>query len=159
MYLRSARAVILGALEQMYEFAPPIVDADEHTVAMYGPRDRMTRDLEIGFYVAHEFERILADTIALVHEREDRCAPQLADAEQLSRSLFDAFAVVEQHDRAVGRNERSIRVLGEVLVARRVEQVDVIAVVLELHHARRHRDATLLLELHPVGRRMARGTP
>jgi hypothetical protein len=40
-------------------------------------------------------------------------------------------------------------------VARRVEQVDLVARVLELHHARRHRDAALLLELHPVARGMA----
>ena len=44
-------------------------------------------------------------------------------------------------------------------MARRVEQVDVIAFVLELHHARRDRDAALLLELHPVRRRVPRRAP
>ena len=116
----------------------------------------MAGDVEIGLDVAHELERILADAVALVDEREDRHATPLADVEELPRSIFDALAVVEQHDGAVGGDQRAVGVLGEVLVARRVEQVDVVAVVLELHHARRHRDAALLLELHPVGGRVPR---
>ena len=103
-----------------------------------------------------QLERILADAVALVDEGEDRHAAPLADVEQLPRPLLDALAVVEQHDRAVGGDQRAVGVLGEVLVAGRVEQVDVIAVVLELHDARRDRDAALLLELHPVGGRVAR---
>src|SRR3712207_7781186 len=42
--------------------------------------------------------------------------------------------------RAVGRDECAIGILGEVLVARRVEQVDLEPLVLELHDAGCHRD-------------------
>ena len=50
----------------------------------------------------------------------------------------------------VGGGERAVGVLAEVVVAGRVEQVDATARVLELQHARRDRDAALLLHLHPV---------
>ena len=119
----------------------------------------MAGDLEIGLDVADQLERIFADPVALVDEREDRHAAALADGEQLARAIFDAFAVVEQHHGAVGGDERAVGVFGEVFVTRRVEEVDVVAVVLELHDARRDRDAALLLELHPVGRRVPCGTP
>ena len=46
--------------------------------------------LEIGLDVADELERIFADAIALVDEREDRHPPPLADLEELARSFFDA---------------------------------------------------------------------
>ena len=42
-------------------------------------------------------------------------------------------------------------------MARRVEQVDDLALVRELHHRRGHRDAALLLQRHPVRGGAARG--
>ena len=150
--------MILAALEQVDLLAPPIVHADERAVAMDRPRDRDdSRCRGRPRRRSIELERILADAVALVDEGEDRRAAPLADGEELPRPLLDALAVVEQHDGAVGGDERAVGVLGEVLVARRVEQVDVVALVLELHHARRDRDAALLLELHPVGRGVPRG--
>ena len=48
-------------------------------------------------------------------------------------------------------SERAVGVFAEVLVARRVEQRDVVPVELELERGRADRDAALLLHLHPVG--------
>src|SRR5258705_8059169 len=42
-------------------------------------------------------------------------------------------------------------------MARRVEQVDDAVFVGKLHHGRRHGNAALLLQAHPVGGRVARG--
>ena len=158
VHASSARAVVVRALEQMHLSPTPIVDADEHAVAMNRPGNRMAGNVEIGLDVAHEFERILANAIALVDEREDRHPPAFANREQLPCPILDATTIVEQHHRAVGCNQCAIRVLGEVLVARRVEQVDLIAVVLELHDARRDGNAALLLQLHPIRSRMPRRT-
>ena len=60
---------------------------------------------------------------------------------------------VDHHDGRVDRGQRAVGVLAEVLVARRVEQVERAVVVVERHHRRRHRDAALALDLHPVGAR------
>ena len=154
-----ARAVVVAPLEQVDDLLPPVVYADERAVAVDRPRHRMAGDLQVGFDVAHQLERVLPHPIALVHEGEDRHPAALADGEELARPVLDASSVIQQHHRAVRRDERTVGVLREILVAGRVEQVDLVPVVLELHHARRHRDAALLLELHPVRRGMARRTP
>jgi hypothetical protein len=83
----------------------------------------------------------------------------MTDGEQLARLLLDTLPVVEQHDGAVRGDQRAVRILREVLVPGRVQQVDPVTVVVELQHARRDRDAALLLQLHPVGRRVTRRPP
>jgi hypothetical protein len=116
-------------------------------------------DPEVRLDIAHQLQRILAGAVALVDEGEDRRPASLADFEELPRPLLHALAVVEQHHRAVGGDEGAVGVLREVLVPRRVEEIDLVAEVLELHDARRDGDPALLLELHPVRRRVPFGTP
>ena len=60
------------------------------------------------------------------------------------------LARVEHHDRGVGGGQHAVGVLGEVAVARGVEQVDDVVAVGELEHRRGDGDAALLLQLHPV---------
>ena len=75
-----------------------------------------------------------------------------AHLEQLERLGLDALGRVEHHHRGVGGGQHPVGVLGEVAVARGVEQVDHAVAVGELQHGRGDRDAALLLQLHPVGR-------
>ncbi len=106
--------------------------------------------------LVEQLERRAALAVELVDEGHDRRVAQPADFHQLDRALLDALGAVDHHQRRIHRGQRAVGVLGEVLVARRVEQVDDAAVVRELHHRRGHRDAALLLEAHPVGGRVAR---
>ena len=78
-------------------------------------------------------------------------------SQQAARLRLDAVGRVDHHQRRVDRGQHAVGVFGEVLVARRVEQVDDVAAVLHLHHRARDRDAALLLDLHPVGGGVARG--
>src|SRR5512140_2158801 len=149
-------AVFFVAREKGDQCPAPVVYADERSVAKDRPRDRMTLDREIGFDVADELEWIFAGTVALVDEREDRNSTLLTNLEELACSFFDSTSVVEKHDGAVCGDQSSVRVLREVFVTRSVEKIHVIAVVLELHDARRYRDAALLFELHPVRRSVTR---
>ena len=82
---------------------------------------------------------------------------QPADLEQLDRLFLNTLGVVDQHDRAVRGHERTIRVLREVLMAGGVQNIDAIAVVIELHRGGRDRNAALLFDFHPVRGCMARG--
>ena len=50
----------------------------------------------------------------------------------------------------IDRRQRAVGVLAEILVARRVQQVEGAAGILERHHRGGDRDAALLLDLHPV---------
>ena len=80
---------------------------------------------------------------------------QAADLEQLARARLDALGGVDHHHRRVDRGQRAVGVLGEVLVARRVEQVEDAVGVFEGHHRGDDRDAALALDAHPVGAGLA----
>ena len=51
-------------------------------------------------------------------------------------------------------DQRAVGVVGKVLVAGRVEQVEDVVAILEGHHRGDDRDAALALDLHPVGARL-----
>ena len=57
---------------------------------------------------------------------------------------------VEHHHGAVDRGQGAVGVLAEILVARRVEQVEGEPLMLEAHHRRGDRDAALALDRHPI---------
>ena len=89
--------------------------------------------------------------VHLVDEGDDRDVAQPADLEQLARARLDALGGVDHHDGRIDRGERAIGVVGEILVARRVEQVEDAVAIFEGHHRGDDRDAALALDLHPVG--------
>ena len=62
--------------------------------------------------------------VDLVDEGDDRHRAQPADLEQFARLRLDALGGVDHHHRGIDRGQRAIGVLGEILVARRVEQVE-----------------------------------
>ena len=100
-------------------------------------------------------ERLHAGAVVLVHEREQRDPARAGDLEQLLGLRLHAARRVDQDHGRVDRGQHAQRVLGEVLVPGRVEQVEDDVVVLEAQHRRGDRDPAPLLELHPVrGRRL-----
>ena len=145
--------------EEIDQLSATIIYANEDSVSENRPRDRVTFDVEIRLHITYELERILAGAITLVHKSENWNSALLADLEKLSRSLFDSTPVVEKHHCGIGGDQGSVSVLGKILVAWSIEEIHVVAIVLELHHARGHGNAALLLELHPVGCRVPRCPP
>ena len=73
------------------------------------------------------------------------------DLEEFPRLRLDALAAVDDHDSGVRRHQGAVGVLGEVLVARRVQNVDDKVLILKLHDRRGDRDTTLFFNFHPVG--------
>ena len=129
-----------------------MVDPPEALAAVVGgPGHRVDADAEDVFDLADQLEGLAPRPVHLVDEREDGHLPLLADAKELLRLRLDALGAVEEHDRPVDRVERPVRVLAEVGVPRRVEEVHLEAVIRKLHHAGRDGDAALALHLHPVG--------
>ena len=104
------RATIAAALEEMHFTRETIIHADENIIVEHRPRGRVAIDRQIGLHVLNQLERVFAIPVALVHQRKDRRASQLAHIEQLPRALFDTLAIVQQHDGAVGRHQRAIGV-------------------------------------------------
>ena len=79
----------------------------------------------------------------------------MSRSRQTSNSLrvcaLDALGGVDHHHGGVGGGQRAVGVFGEILMARRVEQVEHRVLIFERHHRGGDRDAALLLDLHPVG--------
>jgi hypothetical protein len=153
------RPVVTAALKPMHDLATTVHHGLQRIVLHHGPHGRHHRQLQFLFEKAEQLQRILTHPVAFVHEGEDRQATTTAHLVQLPGALFHALAIVHQHDRAIGRDQRAIRVFREVFVTGRVEQVHAKPVVVELHHRRGHGNAALLFQRQPVGRGVPLGAP
>jgi len=108
----------------------------ELLAAADGPVHGVGLDAQNLFDVLHQLEGVAGLAVHLVDEGEDGDMAQGADLEQLDGLGLDALCGVDDHDGGVRRHKRPIRVLGEVLVAGGVEDVDTEALVLKLHNGR-----------------------
>jgi len=114
------------------------------------PGDRRGVERQLLLDLVQNFEGIAAFAVHLVDEGDDRNVAHAADFEELQRARFDTLGGIDDHDGRVDRGQRAIGIVGEVLVAGRVEDVEDIALVFEGHHRGDDRDAALALDLHPV---------
>ena len=132
----------------------PLAQQIEHAAKALAHADRPAHgravDAEHRFDFLEEGHRLAHLAVHLVHERDDRRRAEPADLQQLDRLRLDALRGVDHHHRGIDGGQHAIGVFGEVLVAGRVEQVDRVAFVVELHHGARHRYPALLLHFHPV---------
>ncbi len=112
-------------------------------------------DLQYRLDLIHHFQWVAHFAVHLVDEGDDGRVAQTAHFQQLDGLRFHALGRVHHHHRGIHRGQHAVGVLGEILVARGVEQIDHAIVVAELHHRAGHRDAALLLDLQPVGGRVA----
>ena len=104
------------------------------------------------FDLLAQLEGVAGFSVHLVDEGEDGDVPQGADFEQLPGLGLHALGTVDDHDGGVRCHEGAVGVLGEVLMAGGVQDVDAEALVLELEDGGGDGDTTLLFNLHPVGR-------
>ena len=139
------------AFQQPHAAALDRDGADEIAAPADRPVHRRGVERERLLDLVEQVERIAALAVHLVDEGDDRDVAQPADLEQLSGARLDALGGVDHHDGGIDRGQRAVGVLGEVLVARRVEQVEDEVVVFEGHHRGDDRDAALPLDRHPVG--------
>ena len=73
-----------------------------------------------------------------------------ADLEQLDRLCLNTLGRIDHHDRRICSHQGTVGILGKVLVARSVKNIDTIIIIIKLQNGRSNRDTTLLLNLHPV---------
>ena len=132
---------------------PPVDDAAQLAGGADRPRRRRRPQADLRLDLVEQLERLAAGAVVLVEERQHREPAAPADLEQLERLGLDALGAVEDHHHGVDAGEDAVGVLGEVLVAGGVEEVDDMVPIGELEHRRADRDAALALQLHPVRRR------
>ena len=127
-----------------------VVGAHEGRRPAHRPGNRRGIQRQRRGNLVQQRERVLRLAVELVDEGHDRDVAHAADLEQLARSCLDALGRVDHHHRGIHRRERAVGVLGEVLMTRRIEQVEHAIAVLERHHRGHHGDAALALDPHPV---------
>ena len=138
-------------LVQQHRVRVEIVDAGEGGPIANRPVNGRRGDAEHAFDLIEQLEGIEGGLVQLVDEGQYRQPAGAAHLEELERLRLDALGRVEHHHDAVDCQERPVGVFAEVLVARRVEQRDMVPVQLELERGGADRNAALLLHLHPVG--------
>jgi hypothetical protein len=139
-----------AALGQQQPVGDQIVDPLELATHADRPGHRRHVEREHVGNLVERLEHLPAFAIDLVDEGDDRHRAQAADFEQFARLRLDALGGVDHHHCRIDCGQGAIGILGKVLMARRVEQVEGDSLALERHHRAGHRNAALLLDLHPV---------
>ena len=153
----------LGDLEVLAELV--LVDdrlhvdqVDDPAEAALGADRQLDRHGVRAEAVDHRLDALVevrADAIHLVDVGDPRHAVLVGLAPHRLGLGLDAGDGVEQRDRAVEDAQRALHLDGEVDVARRVDDVDPVALPLGRRGRGGDRDAALLLLRHPVHRRRA----
>ena len=97
-----------------------------------GPVHRVGFDAQDRFNVFHQFKRVAGFAVHLVDEGENGDMAQGADLEQLDGLGLNALGGVDDHDGGIRRHQGAVGILGEVLVAGGIQNVDALALIVEL---------------------------
>ncbi len=146
---------VRGLVEAADARLEEIVGAAEIAALADGPHHGRGVERQHLLDLVEQLKRFARLAVELVDEGDDGDVAQAADLKQLARARLDALGGVDDHDGGVDGGQRAVGVVGEVLVARRVEQVQDRAAIFERHHRGGNRDAALALDRHPVGPRPA----
>ena len=74
----------------------------------------------------------------------------MADFEELERTRFDALGGIDNHDRAIDGSQRAVGVIGEVLVTRRIKQIERMqSLYSNVMTESTIRNTAIMLDIHP----------
>ncbi|OIQ77240.1 hypothetical protein GALL_410740 [mine drainage metagenome] len=102
------------------------------------PGERHHRHAQVALDLVHQIERLPHLAVHLVDEGENGRVARAADLQQAQGLLLHAVCRIDDHQRRVHCGEHAVGILGKVLVARSVEQVDHAVTPLHLHDRGRH---------------------
>ena len=142
---------LLAGLIKVKTLFVAVIDTLEARPLFYGPAERKDVDVEFLLEFIQQFKGILAFAVHLIGKDDDRSFSHAAYLHQLARLRLHALGRVNNDDNAIDSRQRAEGIFGKVLVARGIENVYLVSLIVELHHGSRHRDTTLFLNLHPVG--------
>ena len=107
-------------------------------------------DLEFGFELVENLERVAPLAVELVDEYNHRSVAHAAHLHEFACLGFHTLRHVDHDNYRINSRQGAVSILGEVLMTGSIEDVDFIIAVVETHYRRCHRDTALLLNLHPV---------
>ncbi len=118
------------------------------------PAQRGDGQVEFLLDLVQEVKPVLSFTVQFVDKHDDRRVTHPADFHQSFSLFLHTFRYVYHHDHAIHGRQRPEGILGKILVARGVEDIDFQPAVGESHDRCGHGDAPLAFDLHKVGSRM-----
>ena len=136
--------------KELHLSLPPVVHAFEALARADRPVDGAGGDAQLALNVVQELKGVHGLPVHLVDKGKNGDVAHGADLEQLSRLGLHSLGGVDHHHSGVRRHQGPVGVLREVLMPRRVQDVDAIPVILKLQDRGGDRDTSLLLDLHPV---------
>ena len=147
-HLHAVGAPVAGKRQHALGIA--VVHAPKILAAADGPVHRVGLDAEDPLNVFHQLKGVARLAVHLVDKGKDGDVAQRADLEQLDGLRLNALGGVDDHDRAVGGHQGAVGVLAEVLVSGGVQNVDALALIIELQNRRCNGNSALLFNVHPV---------
>ena len=141
---------VIAAAEKLHGGALTVVNALEIAVGADGPVYGAGAYAEDIFYLLHEVEGVLAGAVHFVYEGKYRNTAQGAYLKELYGLLLNALGGIDEHDRAVGRHEGAVGILGEILVSGGVQNVYAVAFVVKGHDRAGDGYSALFFYFHPV---------
>ena len=147
------RGVALGGRDPVDDRLEDLRDAGP--LLRRGEDDLLARDREDVLQLLHDDLGLRRREVDLVEDRDDREALAQGEVDVGERLGLDALGCVHDEDRALAGLQAAAHLVGEVDVARGVDQVQavdqaVVRGVLEAHGAGLDRDPLLALEVHRV---------
>ena len=146
---RRSRLPLVGG-EERQTVRIDVVNALERRAVGDRKGQRTYFDAQLALHLVQQVEGVLARAVQLVDEDHHRRLAHPAHLHQAARLLLDALGAVDDDDDRIDGRQRAEGVLGEVFVARSVENVDLRALVFEAHYGRGDRDSALAFDLHEV---------
>ena len=103
------------------------------------------------FDIFQKVIRAFGFPVHFVDECKNRDIPQQTDLEKLTGLRFNTFGSINDHDGRIRRHEGTVGILREILMSGGVDDIDAVAVIIELHNRRGNGNTSLLFDIHPVG--------
>ena len=128
-----------------------VIHTFETGTAFNRPRQRTYIDNEFLLQFIQQIKRIFRLTVHLVDKYDYRGITHTAYFHQLTCLRFHTFRTIHHNNDTIYGCQSTISILGKVLMARSIQNIDFIIIVIKLHHRSGHRNTTLLFNVHPIG--------
>ena len=143
-------ALFVG-LEQVESVLVNIVNALELGTDIDRPREGADADVQFLFELVEDIKRVASLAVELVDEDYYRSLSHAAYLHQTACLSLDTFGDIDHDDYGVDGGKGAEGSLGEILMARGVEDIYFIVAVIETHYGCCDGNTALFLYLHPVG--------
>ena len=145
-----SRLTLIGCKEREILLVD-VVHALERIAARDGECQRTYTNLQLALNLIQQIERVLARAVQLIDKYHYGGIAHTAYVHQLTSLRLDTLRSVNNDDNRIYGRQRTIGILGKILVTRGIEDVDFHILIVESHNRCSNRDTALALDFHKVG--------